>query len=50
MQLQIHCIANVPALTRRAMQWYEEKLGLKPVMEAVVGVSGQLYRPAASCG
>ena len=35
--------ANVPALDiQRAMRWYEEKLGLKPVMD--LGVSGQLYR------
>jgi len=33
----------VPALDiQRAMRWYEEKLGLKPVMD--LGVSGQLYR------
>ena len=35
--------ASVPALDiQRAMRWYEEKLGLKPVMD--LGVSGQLYR------
>jgi catechol 2,3-dioxygenase-like lactoylglutathione lyase family enzyme len=36
-------IASLPAHDlARAMRWYEEKLGLKPVLDT--GVSGQLYR------
>ena len=35
--------ANIPAHDlQRAMQWYEEKLGLRPVMD--LGVAGQLYQ------
>ena len=35
--------ANIPAHDiGRAMTWYEDKLGLKPVMD--LGVSGQLYQ------
>src|SRR5262245_10738458 len=35
--------ATIPAHDiGRAMQWYEEKLGLRPVMD--LGVSGQLYQ------
>ena len=34
--------ANIPAHDiERAMRWYDEKLGLRPVMD--LGVSGQLY-------
>jgi predicted enzyme related to lactoylglutathione lyase len=36
-------VANVPAQDiQRAMRWYDEKLGLRPIMD--LGVSGQLYR------
>ena len=36
-------IANLPASDLdRAMRWYEEKLGLKPILD--IGVGGQLYR------
>ena len=36
-------VATLPAQDLdRAMRWYEEKLGLKPIMD--LGVSGQLYR------
>ena len=36
-------VATLPAKDLdRAMRWYEEKLGLKPIMD--LGVSGQLYR------
>jgi catechol 2,3-dioxygenase-like lactoylglutathione lyase family enzyme len=35
--------ATLPAHDiQRALRWYDEKLGLKPVMD--LGVSGQLYR------
>ena len=35
--------ANIPARDLgRAMQWYEEKLGLRPVMD--LGPNGQLYQ------
>ena len=35
-------VANIPAQDiGRAMRWYEEKLGLRPMMD--LGVSGQLY-------
>ncbi|HET8786079.1 MAG TPA: VOC family protein [Candidatus Limnocylindrales bacterium] len=35
--------ANIPAHDlQRAMQWYEEKLGLRPVMD--LGIAGQLYQ------
>jgi predicted enzyme related to lactoylglutathione lyase len=36
-------VANIPATDLgRAMMWYEEKLGLRPVMD--LGISGQLYQ------
>ena len=36
-------VANLPAQDLdRAMRWYEEKLGLKPILD--IGVGGQLYR------
>jgi catechol 2,3-dioxygenase-like lactoylglutathione lyase family enzyme len=36
-------IASLPAKDiERAMRWYEEKLGLKPILDA--GLAGQLYR------
>ena len=36
-------VASLPARDlERAMRWYDEKLGLRPVLDA--GVSGQLYR------
>jgi predicted enzyme related to lactoylglutathione lyase len=36
-------VANIPAQDiQRAMRWYDEKLGLRPIMD--LGVSGQLYR------
>jgi predicted enzyme related to lactoylglutathione lyase len=36
-------VANIPARDiGRAMQWYEEKLGLKRMMD--LGVAGQLYQ------
>lgn len=39
--------ANLPAADiQRAMRWYDEKLGLKPVMD--LRESGQLYRTGGS--
>ena len=36
-------IATLPASDLdRAVRWYEEKLGLKPILD--IGVSGQLYQ------
>jgi predicted enzyme related to lactoylglutathione lyase len=40
-------IASLPAHDiERAMRWYQEKLGLTPLMD--LGVSGQLYRTGGS--
>ena len=40
-------IASLPARDiQRAVSWYEEKLGLKPIMD--LGVSGQLYHAGGS--
>jgi catechol 2,3-dioxygenase-like lactoylglutathione lyase family enzyme len=40
-------IASLPAKDiERAMRWYEEKLGLKPILDA--GPAGQLYRTGGS--
>ena len=40
-------VANLPAHDiERAMRWYEEKLGLTPIMD--LGPGGQLYRTGGS--
>src|SRR5690349_16521435 len=40
---QAPLFANIPAADlERAMRWYDEKLGLRPLMD--LGISGQLYQ------